>query len=151
MTVYQRSPSKKLDEKEVSEMLEKLERHFGEPVKPVGQYCAALKLWSSALRMKAERLDAQLKAMSSPHEILKDDADRAKKFAEDVSHIFLQIMKSNLLARLIYEGESLRTEMCPVHKGVWSGCFWAEKDDANCKCQWSQDGHIGSNVTGWLP
>lgn len=62
----------------------------------------------------------------------------------------LWIQKSNLLARLIYDGEELRTEQCPVHKGHWSGCQWGYPP---CDCQKvMSDGHVGydSNVTGWL-
>lgn len=158
----------KLSDDEAKEMLSKLAQHFGEPVMPVGRYCAALNLWASALRMKAERLNTpwvcdgtcsgdelgdcnHASRTTEAMDQTKRDADHATKFADEVGGVFMQISKSNLLARLIYEGESLRTEMCPVHNGVWSGCGWAEKDENNCKCQHSQDGHIGSNITGWLP
>lgn len=59
-----------------------------------------------------------------------------------VDDVFRQISKSNLLARLLYAGEKIRAEMCPIHKGVWSGIEWG---DTVCphKCQltgWIQDG-----------
>ncbi len=148
---------KQLSSDEVKAMLAKLTEHFGEPVQPVRQYCAALNLWASALRMKAERLEviAIEKTASDASEeskaSAKEDAENAEKFARDVGHVFMQITKSNLLSRLIYDGESLRTEMSPVHKGRWSGCKWATEDDKNCKCQHAQAGGIGINVTGWLP
>jgi hypothetical protein len=137
----------KLSDVEVKEMLTKLRAHFGEPVMPVGQYCAALNLWASALRMKVDRAEAAA-AAEPESEYAKDDLKQAEKFASDVGYVFMMITKSNLLSRLIYEGESLRTEMCSVHKGRWSGCAWPEKP---CECQNMQGGGAGSNVTGWLP
>ena len=68
--------------------------------------------------------------------------------SEGVDFVFLQIRKSNLLHRLIYMGESLRKEPCPVHQGKWSGCKW---EDDNCACQGLQRGGFASDVTGWLP
>lgn len=117
---------------EAEAMLEQLSRHFNQPVQPIGRYCAALRVWESALHDQATRTG--------------DANDR--KFAESVNHVFLQISKSNLLHRLIYQGESLRTEPCPVHKGRWSGCVW---NDDPCPCQATQAGSFGINVTGWLP
>jgi hypothetical protein len=140
----------KLPEAEVKAMLEKLRAHFGEPVMPVGQYCAALGLWASALRMKVDR--AEKAAAAEPEsEYCKDDLKQATEFANEVGHVFLMIGKSNLLSRLIYEGESLRTTMCPEHKGRWSGCVWHEDASKDCACQRTQSGGVGSNVTGWLP
>ncbi len=143
----------KLSDEEVKEMLAKLSKHFGEPVMPVGQYCAALNLWASALRMKSDRLTAFARAevKRSADRAASDAADEAFKFANAVDWVFMHIGKSNLLSRLIYEGESLRTEICSVHKGRWSGCAWPEKDADACACQRMQRGAIGSNVTGWLP
>jgi hypothetical protein len=137
----------KLTDADAKAMLEKLARHFGESVMPVGQYCVALNLWASALRDKAERLAA----IAEPTEVEKDDAKAAVDFANAVGGVFMQITKSNLLHRLIYQCESLRTKMCPVHEGRWSGCAWPEKDKDCCACQGVQSGGFGSNVTGWLP
>lgn len=58
-----------------------------------------------------------------------------------IDWVFVQIEKSNLLVRILYAGEKLRARMCPVHKGVWIGCF---ADDPGCGCL------SGANVTGWL-
>jgi hypothetical protein len=68
-----------------------------------------------------------------------------KAFSEHWSFIRLSISKSNLLWRLMYGGEEIRTRPCPIHKGKWSGCNLAE--DTACKglCM------SGHNVTGWLP
>jgi hypothetical protein len=73
---------------------------------------------------------------------------RLEEATSNVAHVFLQIRKSNLLWRLIYAGETLREQQCPVHKGHWSGCRW---DKDNCACQSLQNGKVASDVTGWLP
>lgn len=65
--------------------------------------------------------------------------------ADRVSCVFSQITRSNLLARLLYDGEPLRERPCPVHKGKWSGCTWPTKSEDCCSCM------SGCNVTGWLP
>ena len=51
------------------------------------------------------------------------------------------IRKSNLLFRMLFLGEPLRTTPCPTHKGKWSGC--KELGTCDCQCGW--------DVTGWLP
>ena len=73
-----------------------------------------------------------------------DDEDKKRWRKEFVHHwdfISIAIHKSCLLNRLIYAREPLRTEMCPQHKGKWSGCVFEKLE---CGCQ------SGSNVTGWL-
>lgn len=59
--------------------------------------------------------------------------------AHRVERTFLSIRKSNLLARLLYSGEKLRTVMCPEHKGKWSGIEWSDNVCPH-KCQ----------LTGWV-
>jgi len=59
-----------------------------------------------------------------------------------IHYVFTQIHKSNLLHRLLYQGQRLRSRPCPEHKGTWSGCHW---EALPCGCQ------DGANVTGWLP
>jgi hypothetical protein len=66
-----------------------------------------------------------------------------KEFGDHWQFIRLAIAKSCLLDRLIYGGEQLRMEMCPTHKGQWSGCnISGEKP---CECQHD------TCITGWLP
>lgn len=65
-----------------------------------------------------------------------------KEFQDHWLFIRRSISKSCLLDRLIYGGEKLRTEMCPEHKGIWSGCRMS--GEITCGC-----GH-GICVTGWL-
>jgi hypothetical protein len=66
----------------------------------------------------------------------------------------LEAMKSCLLARLVYLGEPVRTEMCPRHQGHWSGCRFDYSPEGACDCQkvLTLEGEVvyGSNVTGWL-
>jgi hypothetical protein len=66
----------------------------------------------------------------------------------------LRIRKSNLLYRLLYRREQLRTVACPAHKGHWAGYdsqFEGERDYAVCECQYLESGHWALDVTGWLP
>jgi hypothetical protein len=99
--------------------LKLLEEHFGEPVQPVSRYCGSLETWASAVRQNPDMA----------------------RLSQSIGEVFLAIRKSNLLARLIYGGQKLRTRKCPVHKGHWSGCVF---EDPGCGCL------DGSNVTGWL-
>lgn len=63
-----------------------------------------------------------------------------ENFRRHWDFIDLAIRKSCLLDRLIYGGETLRTEVCPVHKGHWSGC-----SPAPCPiCR------HGVCITGWI-
>jgi hypothetical protein len=73
----------------------------------------------------------------------KEDENRAA-LGNQASYVFFQIRKSNLLSRLIYAGEPVRTKPCPVHKGRWSGCTLPEDTKCDGACM------HGSNVTGWL-
>jgi hypothetical protein len=63
-----------------------------------------------------------------------------ERAAHQVERVFLAIHKSNLLARLLYVGEKLRTTMCPEHKGHWSGIEFGPDGVCPHKCQ----------LTGWI-
>ena len=119
-----------LSQETVDYMQEALTRHHGEPVRPVSTYCRALEQWMRALKDKFDR-----------GEFDANDNDYLKKIAENALGIEISIRKSNLLWRLIYGGQSLRTRMCPKHRGRWSGYGWGYE----CECQ---DGY---DITGWLP
>lgn len=54
------------------------------------------------------------------------------------------IVKSNLLDRLIYGQEKLRTRKCPLHKGKWSGISFDKKCPGLCDS-------TNGNLTGWIP
>jgi hypothetical protein len=113
-----------LTDEEAKVLLERLRRHFREPVLPVSKYCEALRTWAGAA---AQGYDHENRIVSaSPGEI---------------QDVFLAIRKSNLLWRLIYLGEPLRTIKCPTHEGRWSGCDGFNR----CACS------SGHDITGWLP
>ena len=65
-----------------------------------------------------------------------------KEFAGHWGFIRLAILKSCLLDRLIYGGEKLRENMCPIHKGHWSGCNITGEEACDC----AHD----ACITGWL-
>jgi hypothetical protein len=83
---------------------------------PVSEFCAKFNQWAELL------------------------AEKDEYFAEAWQTVFCAIDHSNLLWRLLYAGENLRSTPCPVHKGRWSGCG----PDQGCGC-WSY-----GNITGWL-
>jgi hypothetical protein len=92
------------------------------------EFCEAFYTWANACQT----------------ELPTDDEDQKqwrKEFTHHWDFISVAIHKSCLLDRLIYAREPLRTEMCPRHKGKWSGCVFEKLE---CGCQ------FGSNVTGWL-
>jgi len=85
------------------------------------QFCNAMDAWAGACMT----------------ELPTDDEDKKKwrkEFREAWSLIRLAIRKSCLLDRLIYGGETLRTEICPVHLGRWSGCSM-DPQPAGCNCR----------------
>ncbi len=145
---------------EARKMLAQLSQHYRQPVKPIGEYCASLRLWQTALHEKASREREEKypgitgdpkdqktiqawenwqKAKASPYY---ESLNQSEQDAWRVDSVFLMISKSNLLHRLLYMGEPLRSKPCPEHKGTWSGCAW---ENLPCGCQ------SGANVTGWLP
>lgn len=93
------------------------------------QFCNAMDTWAKAC-MTDLPTDADYKK------------EWRKKFRESWQFIRLAISKSCLLDRLIYGGETLRTEICPVHHGIWSGCS-ADALPKECNCR------HGICVTGW--
>lgn len=77
-------------------------------------------------------LDAHGYAMS--------DIRSGEDMDDAVARTFQQITKSSLLNRLLYCGEKLRTQMCPEHKGMWSGLEWGPSNACPHRCQ----------LTGWI-
>ena len=99
-----------------------LSKYFGEPVCRVSFICDSFRQWFSVLKTQGHRVDYP--------------------WVKDISNLELAIYKSNLLWRLIYEGQNLRKKECPTHKGAWSGCS-SEPCPDGCT--------DGINITGWLP
>ena len=112
-----------MTEREARKLLRDLREHYGEPVMPIGRYCEALATWGRCIE--------QLWASDG------DEAHGAA-YARHAMHISIDITKSNLLYRLLYLGEPLRQQKCPIHSGHWSG-YPNEPCPHGC-------GH-----TGWLP
>ena len=96
----------------------------------IERFCNAMDTWAYACQ-----------------EDLPTDDDRHRRwrqeFREHWHFVRLAIAKSCLLDRLVYGGEQLRNEMCPTHKGEWSGCNI--RGEQPCECQHD------ACVTGWLP
>jgi hypothetical protein len=137
---WQREEIERLKEQLATDSVERMEEalalHYKEPVRPVGEYCKAFEDWHKVLAEKVQSVDEQEEFR---------DVEYYRGIVEALSILLIPIKKSNFLARRIYGGEKLRTEKCPTHKGVWSGCAWPGSEDYNCEC--TSDG----NVTGWLP
>jgi hypothetical protein len=95
-----------------------LSSFFGEPVRPLAVLCPAVRAW---LRREI------------------DPIFNAKRPAP-VPSVQIDIGKSNLLWRLLYAREKVRTKQCPVHRGRWHGPSGPDGSDCPHKC----DG------TGWL-
>lgn len=113
-------------ETDVDFLLRSLATTLKEPVLPVSKYCAALKSWIDALREKHA---------GHPTE---ERRGHGHSYVDHLPHIYQDIRKSNLLGRLIYGAEKLRTVPCPEHQGEWSGCH-------------PEPCPHGCGYTGWLP
>ena len=118
-----------LTPEQAQQMLLELAEHFNEPVMPVSKYCSSLKTWAIAIQESQQNADNRI-------------IGHGHTYHMHLNAIVRDIMKSNLLYRLIYDGQPLRVRPCPTHKGRWSGCH-AEPCPDGCS--------DGGNVTGWLP
>lgn len=106
---------------QATRLLADLGRHFGEPVLPVSRYCAALRAWVKQIELLNEG-EPRLGHGARYHALL--------------GRILVDIRKSNLLWRMIYAGEPLRTQPCPEHKGKHHGGYGCAH---------------GCGESGWLP
>ena len=124
-----------LTDEQAEALLKKLAKHYREPVSPVSRYCNALRTWATLIEEGnlPGRRTAYLPEGEEEVQMLED---YRHPYAEQLNVILRDISKSNLLARLIYEGAPLRTIPCPRHKGKWSGIS---------ECPY------GCGETGWLP
>jgi hypothetical protein len=122
---------------------------YGDPVRylskertlPVSEFCEIMRTWAYTW----------MKPLATDNEFQKA---RRKEFTEHWRYIDGKIRKSNLLYRLLYVGEELRTEPCPKHKGRCGSCVpdTVRESDGSlqklpkvCACQYED------YVTGWLP
>ena len=104
--------------------LERLSKELHEPVLPLSHFCHAMTTWFHCIEQANERAKVEGRGA------------HGEAYAEHLGRIELDIRKSNLLARLLYGGESLRSRECPQHKGRWSGIGVCEH---------------GCGETGWIP
>lgn len=155
-----------LTDEQAEAMLARLSKHFNKPVMPIDRYCDGLRTWQRCMRERADKLreklfpglrsearEEQQKAWAEYNEVKKrknersseeetdryydlQDLWRYESTCEQIDYVFLQIQKSSLLARLLYDGQPLRTEPCPKHQGTWSGI-------GPCR--------HGCGSVGWLP
>ena len=113
---------------EAREQLKRLEDFYGVPVLPLRSFCDGISIWMDCIVKNNTDL-----------ELTKGGMQHGYKYYEALTQMRIDIMKSNLLGRLFYAKEPLRTRMCPVHKRHYCGeaMFFQ-------KCPHLCDG------TGWL-
>lgn len=145
-------------------MLVRLQAYFRSPVMPIERYCAHLRTWQRAMDERAYDLKTELfpdmmdhsdrakceagykqyqAELANPPAERRHDIDQLKRYeatSDQINYVFLQITKSALLARLIYDGEKLRSTKCPLHKGHWSGLEFGSNVCPH-----------GCQLTGWIP
>lgn len=125
----------KLTDEQAEEMLKRLSKHYRSPVMPLSKYCNALRTWANTLERKARAEMQEMKAKGKLDTLDKERLYRGSDFRFYLDSAMLNIRKSNMLYRLLYLGQKLRTEECPTHKGRWGDIF------SGCEC----------GGTGWLP
>jgi hypothetical protein len=117
---------KPLSPEEAELLRQKLAAHYRDQVLTVKEFCSIFREWSKVAGVFiAEMLGHRRR--------LGESELRPEPF--DAEGIFLAASKSDLLGRMIYGREKLRTKPCPTHQGTWSGCF------IDCEC----------GGCGWLP
>ena len=117
-----------LSTQEAQELLHRLEQFYKEPVLPLGKFCHAMRLW----------MDCIVKNNTDPT-LMQGEAGHGYGYFRSLDQMRIDIRKSNLLGRLLYAKEPLRTRVCPLHKGHYDGEAMFFK-----KCPHLCDG------TGWL-
>ena len=115
-------------EAEAQELIKRLEQYYGAPVLPLPNFCRAMSIW----------MDCILKN-NTDSSLLRATPNHGHRYFGFLEEVYVDIRKSNLLARLLYGEEPVRSRMCPIHKGHWDGDAMFFK-----KCPHLCDG------TGWL-
>jgi hypothetical protein len=117
-----------LSMEEAQELLSRLEQFYKEPVLPLESFCRAIELW----------MDCIVKN-NTETALMEGGTRHGYQYFQFLNHMRIDIRKSNLLGRLLYAKEPLRTRLCPLHKGHYNGeAMFFEKCPHLC------DG------TGWL-
>lgn len=94
------------------------------------RYCAAFLQWYEIVCKRDE-------ARIADETRSEDERAMYRRELSALHDVHLMIVKSSLLARMIYDGEDVRREPCPRHNGRWTGCYLPSE----CVCE----------GTGWLP
>lgn len=95
-----------LSKEEGNELQRRLEQFYGQPVLPLNNFCHAIELW----------MDCIVKNNTDPA-LHRDGIKHGHIYFEFLNLIRIDIRKSNLLGRLLYAKEQIRTRICPIHKG----------------------------------
>ncbi len=132
---------RKTSEEEIDRFMKAFEE--GTPVLPIRFFCDALTKWATIFGEKLRVPTEAWTRPQDPHYFERENESR-RKFSEQAHQVFLKIRKSNLLWRMLYEGEKPRSNPCPHHNGRWSGCKLPEEMECKGACA------DGLNVTGWL-
>lgn len=112
---------------EAQELIKRLQEYYHEPVLPLSSFCRAMSVWR----------DCIVKNNTDPNLLRQEN--QGGRYFNFLDELYVDIRKSNLLARLLYAKEPLRSRMCPIHKGHYDGnAMFFEKCPHLC------DG------TGWL-
>ncbi len=111
------------------ERLESLAKEYGEPVLPLSAVCNAVETWAGCLSDN-----------NAPPLQRANRKEQGAAYHSTLGWILHDIRKSNLLGRLLYAKQPLRTKPCPRHQGHM------DMDELlagqqGCPCQ----------GTGWLP
>lgn len=118
-----------ISDDEAKGLLDLLVRHYKEPVLPMSRFCEAISTWFHCI----EQVNAEERKAEPDRKFWQS---QGRDYYQHLHRIELDIRKSNLLARLLYGGEKLRTRKCPEHQGHWRGI-------GTCP--------HGCQLTGWLP
>ena len=97
------------NEQEAQQLIAQLERYYREPVLPLSRFCSTMNAWRECI----------VKNNTDP--ALARYANHGHQYYEFLEDVYMDIRKSNLLARLFFGKEPLRTRMCPIHKGHYDG------------------------------
>lgn len=128
-------PSQSTTADEIREAHDLLMRHYGEPVLPIKKVCDGIFAWLDAI---SEEHGGDACEAGQRDEVLHRIAEAYESVGFSLS---IAASKSNLLWRLLYLGQPIRTKKCPEHDGHWSGYAWPGKE---CEC------NVGADITGWL-
>lgn len=124
-----------LTDAEAEALLAQLEHHYRQPVLPLYRFCDAITTWMRAIEQNNTEEAAR---REHPLGRWRPEDQWGHSYWQHLSKIKTDIRKSELLHRLLYKKEKLRTQRCPVHKGH-------QYLGQHPPCP------HGCGLTGWLP